>query len=70
MREQHPDVTLLELPENVGFGAGVNAGAALGDNEAIVLVNNDLDVDPGFLDALLAPLRDDPGASAWSPRCR
>jgi GT2 family glycosyltransferase len=61
VRERYPGVTLLELERNVGFGGGVNAGVALGDNEAIVLVNNDLDVDPGFLDALLAPLRDDPG---------
>ena len=38
----------------------MNAGVAVGDGEAIVLINNDLDVDPGFLTALLAPLRKDP----------
>jgi GT2 family glycosyltransferase len=38
----------------------VNAGVAVGDGEAIVLVNNDLDVDPGFLAAVLAPLRENP----------
>lgn len=61
VRERYPEVTLVELDRNVGFGAGVNAGAAVGDNEAVVLVNNDLDVDPGFLDALLQPLSDDVG---------
>jgi len=59
VRTRYPQVTLVALERNVGFGAGVNAGAAVGDNEAIVLVNNDLDVDAGFLDALLEPLRDD-----------
>jgi len=60
MRERFPHSTFVELAENVGFGAAVNAGVAAGDGEAIVLVNNDLDVDRGFLAALLAPLREDP----------
>lgn len=59
VRERFPDVTFIELPRNVGFGAAVNAGAAAGDGEAIVLVNNDLDADPDFVAELLAPLRDD-----------
>jgi GT2 family glycosyltransferase len=57
VREHFPDVALLELPRNVGFGAAVNAGAAHGDGDAIVLVNNDVDVDAGFLAALVEPLR-------------
>ncbi|MBB4661506.1 glycosyltransferase [Conexibacter arvalis] len=57
--ERFPHVTFVELPENRGFGAAVNAGAAVGDGEAIVLVNNDVDADPGFVAALLAPLRGD-----------
>jgi len=59
--ERFPAVTFLELPENRGFGAAVNAGAAAGDGDAIVLVNNDVDADPGFVAALLEPLRSDPG---------
>lgn len=59
MRERFPETTFVELPENRGFGAAVNAGAAAGDGDAVVLVNNDLDVDPGFLAAILAPLRAD-----------
>ena len=59
VRERFPHVTFLELPENRGFGAAVNAGAAAGDGDAIVLVNNDLDADPGFVAALLEPLRAD-----------
>jgi N-acetylglucosaminyl-diphospho-decaprenol L-rhamnosyltransferase len=59
VRERFPAATFLELPENVGFGAAANAGVALGGGEAIVLVNNDVDVDPGFLAALLVPLRAD-----------
>jgi N-acetylglucosaminyl-diphospho-decaprenol L-rhamnosyltransferase len=53
-------VTILELDDNAGFGRAVNAAAARGDAEAIVLVNNDLFVQDGFVAALLAPLEDDP----------
>lgn len=59
VRAAFPDVTVLELPENRGFGAAVNAGAALGDGDAVVLVNNDAFCEPGFVAALCAPL-DDP----------
>ncbi len=60
VRERFPQTTFVELAENRGFGAAVNAGVAAGDGAAIVLVNNDVDVDPGFLAALLEPLRADP----------
>jgi N-acetylglucosaminyl-diphospho-decaprenol L-rhamnosyltransferase len=60
VRERFPGVHVLELPENRGFGAGVNAGAALGDGEALVLVNDDVEVEEGFLEALLEPLASDP----------
>lgn len=56
IRERHPDVVVLELGRNVGFGRAVNVAVAGGSAEAIVLVNNDLFVDPGFLDAIVAPL--------------
>ena len=60
VREEFPAVRLIALAENLGFGAAVNAAAAGGDGDAIVLLNNDVDVEPGFLDALVAPLRRDP----------
>jgi GT2 family glycosyltransferase len=55
VRDRFPEATLVELPENVGFGRAVNAGARVGDGEAIVLVNNDVLVEPGFVDAIVAP---------------
>ena len=58
-----PSVTVLELPQNRGFGAAVNAGAALSDGEAIVLVNDDVEVEQGFVEAIVEPLRADPGCA-------
>jgi GT2 family glycosyltransferase len=56
IRELFPDVRVLELSENRGFGAAVNAGVASGDGEAIVLVNDDVEVADGFVNAILVPL--------------
>ena len=58
VRTRHPEVKVLELERNVGFGAAVNAGAARGSGEAIVLVNDDVELEPGALAALLARLAD------------
>jgi N-acetylglucosaminyl-diphospho-decaprenol L-rhamnosyltransferase len=54
--DEFPEVTLVELPENLGFGRAVNAGVQAGGGAAIVLVNNDVLVAPGFVDAIVAPL--------------
>jgi N-acetylglucosaminyl-diphospho-decaprenol L-rhamnosyltransferase len=60
VRRRFPEVRVLELPDNRGFGAGVNAGALLGTSEALVLINDDVEAADGLLEALLAPLRLDP----------
>lgn len=50
-------VKLLELPKNLGFTGGNNAALRYKDKyEYFVLLNNDIEVEPGFLDALLEPL--------------
>ncbi|MFT4036426.1 MAG: glycosyltransferase, partial [Patulibacter sp.] len=59
VRARWPDATVIEQAENVGFGRACNAGAAAGTGEVIVLVNNDLFVEPQFLAKLVAPLAAD-----------
>lgn len=53
-----PSVLLVELKENVGFGRAVNAGARAGDGAYIVVLNNDVEVEPGFVEAITAPFSD------------
>jgi N-acetylglucosaminyl-diphospho-decaprenol L-rhamnosyltransferase len=60
VRADFPEVTLVELSENLGFGRAVNAGVAAGEGEAIVLINNDMLVAPGFVDAIVSPLASSP----------
>lgn len=60
VRAEFPSARLVALEENLGFGRAVNRGVAAGEGDAIVLINNDVDVEPGFLSALVRPL-EDPG---------
>jgi N-acetylglucosaminyl-diphospho-decaprenol L-rhamnosyltransferase len=60
IRRRFPDLHVLELEENAGFGRAVNAGAALGSADGVVLVNDDVELERGGLAALLEPF-EDPG---------
>lgn len=61
VRRAFPEVELLELPRNLGFAAGCNAGfASLRGRgcDTVVFLNNDTIVDGGFLEPLVTSLRD------------
>ncbi len=53
VRTAFPQVRVLELPENRGFAHGNNAGVRAARHDTVVLLNNDMIVDPGFLRPLL-----------------
>jgi len=67
---EFPAVELLALGENRRFAGGNNEGLrrclAHGD-DAVMLLNNDTECDPGMLAALLAALEMDAGAGAAAP---
>jgi N-acetylglucosaminyl-diphospho-decaprenol L-rhamnosyltransferase len=53
-RADFPEVTVLELGENLGFGAALNRAVAAHPADAIVLLNSDVECEPGFCAGLLA----------------
>ena len=53
LRERFPQVRLLELDRNLGFAGGSNHGVRAARNEVVVLLNNDMRVEGGFLQPLL-----------------
>jgi GT2 family glycosyltransferase len=56
VRERHPEVRIVALPENRGFAGGNNAGAAEARAPLVAFLNNDTAADPGWLQALAAGL--------------
>jgi len=53
LREFYQGVRVLALPENLGFAEGNNAGVRAASNDVVILLNNDMIVDPDFLQPLL-----------------
>ncbi|MBI3940381.1 MAG: glycosyltransferase [Acidobacteria bacterium] len=53
VRARFPDFRVLLLPTNVGFGEGNNAGMRAASHNRVLLLNNDMLVQPGFLEPLL-----------------
>jgi GT2 family glycosyltransferase len=58
IRTEWPDVQLECIDENRGFPKACNLGVAAGSGETVVLLNNDVDCRPDFLERLVEPLRD------------
>lgn len=64
LRERWPAVVVERLDAARGFAAACNAGVAAGSGEIVVLLNNDVDCRPDFLERLVAPFDADPRAGA------
>ena len=60
IRERHPDVLLIESPENVGFCVANNRMAAAASGEYLLLLNNDAELFPDALRALFAEAKNTP----------
>ena len=59
LRERFPNVRLVALDKNRGFGGGSNAGFRAARHDIAVLLNNDMRVAPDFLAPLLHAFGDE-----------
>ena len=68
--ENFPEVGVVRLPENRGFSAAVNAGikASSPAAEHVVLLNNDTEVEPGWLGALVEAADRHPEAGLFASK--
>jgi GT2 family glycosyltransferase/SAM-dependent methyltransferase len=63
--EQHPHALLVPLGENRGFAGGMNAGIERALQEGaqhVLLLNNDMTFEPGFVEPLVDAVADDVAA--------
>lgn len=67
MARAHPvSPRVIELGENQGFAAAVNAGIEVSDTEAVALLNNDAVADPRWVEAGLEAMQEYPRASLFA----
>ena len=67
VKEQYPDVRLIALEDNLGFGAANNRGAREAQGDALLLLNSDAWLADGALPRLAKTLEDDPRLGAVTP---
>jgi GT2 family glycosyltransferase len=67
VRDLIPPGDLLEMEENLGFGAAANRGIAAGDAPFVLLLNSDARLRTGSLETLVAALQPH-GVAAVGPR--
>lgn len=70
VRDNHPEVKVLELGENYGFAGGYNRALAATGYEYSLLLNSDVEVTPGWLDPLLDFMEEHPDVGAVMPKIR
>ena len=70
IRDSFPNVEILETGENLGYAGGNNAGIhralAMGA-DLVCILNNDITVEPDFLDSLLEAMQSQPDVSIVTP---
>ena len=68
IRKNHPEVKLIELPENYGFAEGYNRAIAAADYPFITLLNSDVEVTEGWWRPVLSFMESDPSVGAVQPK--
>jgi GT2 family glycosyltransferase len=60
VRAEFPYVKVVRLERNEPFAVACNGAVAAGEGDIVVIMNNDVDARPDFLERLVAPLEADP----------
>jgi N-acetylglucosaminyl-diphospho-decaprenol L-rhamnosyltransferase len=58
LRDHFPEVVLIALEQNIGFGRALNLAVEQVPGDPVILLNNDVECEASFVDALLAGLVD------------
>ncbi len=68
IKENHPEVSLIELGQNHGFAGGYNEALKNIDSEYFVLLNSDIDVSPGWLSNIITYMDEHVEVAACQPK--
>lgn len=67
---RYPEVTFISNDENLGFAGGNNVAIAQAKGKYVLLLNNDTEVAPDFLEPMVACMEQDPKIGVCSPKIR
>lgn len=70
MKERYPEINLIQAEENTGFAGGNNIGIEQASGDLFLFINNDVEVEPHFLEPLVAKFSDDKSMGVVSPKIR
>lgn len=70
LKENHPEVTIIEHEENGGFAKGYNDALRYVDADLYVLLNSDIEVTEGWLEPLIDHMQNNPGTAACQPKIK
>jgi hypothetical protein len=68
LQKEFPDVRILNLKQNFGFARGYNEALARVDTDYFVILNSDVEVTKGWLDAPIRLMKAEPGIAAVQPK--
>ncbi len=68
LRHSYPEARVLDLGSNLGFAGGVNRGIMAANGEVVVLLNNDVEAAPSWLEAVAGALEEEPAAGMVASR--
>ncbi len=66
IKAEFPEVKVIGLEKNNGFSAAVNVGICESKGELVALLNNDVEADPGWLEALVSAAKQYPWAGFFA----
>jgi GT2 family glycosyltransferase len=68
IKAQFPQVKVIASPQNLGFAGGNNLGIKESTGKYLLFLNNDTEVDPGFLEPMVELFESNPNAGAASSK--
>jgi hypothetical protein len=68
LRKHHPDIRVLSSPVNEGFARGYNTALRQVQADVYVLLNSDVEVEAGWIEPVIALMRQDPSIAACQPK--
>jgi GT2 family glycosyltransferase len=70
IKKRYPNIIFIQNPINYGFAAGNNFGLMRARGEYIMLLNNDIEVPPNFMEPLVEKLEGNLKIGAVSPKIK